>query len=276
MSIAVLVADCNDVRPSHPCEGVDCSGHGVCHTDGYWPLCSCDPGWIPSGRWCVPGDDVLDGVEADGGDGSRSCGDGVVDRTEECDDGNEVETDGCTTRCTYSCHLADDCEDGNECTENLCLSVAGGRACSSEPTRIGEPCDDGNECTVGEVCNEAGECVGEAAPPDVLCDDHLYCNGAPDVCDGAGVCGPMSMPPCPVGGCIAGCDETADACRPAAAGTVCRPAAGACDVAELCDGASVTCPENAFAPAGAPCDDGSGCAGDTCNGAGACVPNTGC
>lgn len=276
LPLAILVPGCDDAVSSSPCEGVDCSGHGVCHTDGFWPLCSCDPGWIPSGRWCVPGGDVGGDADADGRDVSRTCGDGVTDLTEECDDGNANETDGCTSLCTYSCHLAADCEDGNECTEDLCLTAGGGRACSSSPARVGESCDDGNECTIDEVCNDAGECVGEAAPADTLCDNHLYCDGAPDVCNGAGACVPMSMPPCPVAGCVAGCDETADACVPAAADTICRPAAGACDVDERCDGVSVSCPDNAFAGAGAPCDDGSGCPNDTCDGAGTCVPNTSC
>ena len=42
-------------------------------------------------------------------------------------------------------------------------------------------------------------------------------------------------------------------CTLHAAGTACRPADGACDEAELCDGTSALCPEDRFARAGAPC-----------------------
>ncbi len=269
---ALAASACDDASSGDPCAGVDCSGHGVCHTDGIWPLCACDPGWLPSGRWCVPGSDVGADGDADAGEVSRTCGDGVVDLTEECDDGNAVEDDGCTSRCTYSCHVAADCEDGNECTEDLCLTNAVGRACSSGPTRIGETCDDGNDCTNEEVCTSDGECVGSPAPTDTLCDDGLFCNGAPDVCDGSGGCVPMSMPPCPVADCVAGCDEATDACLPAGEDAPCRPAAHQCDVPELCDGTSTTCPTDALAPSGTACDDGNACTdGDHCDDAGTCV-----
>ncbi|MBN1771329.1 MAG: hypothetical protein JXB32_08720 [Deltaproteobacteria bacterium] len=276
LAATLLASGCDDATSVNPCEGVDCSGHGVCHSDGFWPLCSCDPGWVPSGRWCVPGGDVVEDIEADTAEVSRTCGDGVVDLTEECDDGNADDTDGCTVRCTFSCHLAADCEDGNECTEDLCLTVEGGRACSSGPTRVGESCDDGNDCTTDETCNDVGECIGDPAPADTLCDDGLYCNGSPDVCDSSGRCVPMSMPPCPVGGCVGGCDEATDTCLPVGTDVVCRPAAGPCDVEDHCDGESASCPADEFAPAGTACDDGTGCTGDQCDGAGTCIPNTSC
>ena len=48
------------------------------------------------------------------------------------------------------------------------------------------------------------------------------------------------------------------ACTLRAAGTACRAADGACDEAELCDGRSARCPEDAFARAGAPCRAAAG------------------
>ncbi len=54
-------------------------------------------------------------------------------------------------------------------------------------------------------------------------------------------------------------------CQLAAAGTVCRPAAGACDVAESCSGTGAACPANGFAANGTSCSDG-----DVCNGAETC------
>src|SRR5205809_1144044 len=40
---------------------------------------------------------------------------------------------------------------------------------------------------------------------------------------------------------------------PGNAGTVCRPSAGVCDVAETCDGTSNTCPSDSFLPASTVC-----------------------
>ncbi|MDP2350177.1 MAG: hypothetical protein Q8M74_03365, partial [Chloroflexota bacterium] len=60
-----------------------------------------------------------------------------------------------------------------------------------------------------------------------------------------------------------------------AADTVCRAAAGECDVTETCDGASAACPEDAQAAAGVPCDDGDPATNDdVCGGAGVCAGST--
>ncbi|MFM7140834.1 MAG: hypothetical protein ACKO2K_02815, partial [Alphaproteobacteria bacterium] len=55
-------------------------------------------------------------------------------------------------------------------------------------------------------------------------------------------------------------------------GVACRPASGACDVAERCDGFGRNCPADLPAPDGTPCDDGQvctildACAGGSCTG----------
>src|SRR5207302_4700596 len=54
------------------------------------------------------------------------------------------------------------------------------------------------------------------------------------------------------------------------AGTVCRAAAGECDLAETCDGSSTACPTDVFKASGTTCtDDGNACTTDVCNGASA-------
>jgi hypothetical protein len=58
-------------------------------------------------------------------------------------------------------------------------------------------------------------------------------------------------------------------CRFVAAGTVCRAAAGPCDVPELCSGSGGTCPADAPRPADAPCEpDADPCTRDVCDGMG--------
>ena len=54
---------------------------------------------------------------------TETCGNGVVDTGEECDDGNDVDTDSCRNRCLSAiCGdgvVSDDegCDDGNNVTE---------------------------------------------------------------------------------------------------------------------------------------------------------------
>ncbi len=65
-------------------------------------------------------------------------------------------------------------------------------------------------------------------------------------------------------------------CEGQLAGFVCRPSAGACDVAESCDGVSNNCPVDGFAAAGTACGSASDteCDNpDTCNGSGSCQLN---
>jgi parallel beta-helix repeat protein len=84
------------------------------------------------------------------------------------------------------------------------------------------------------------------------------------------------------------CDDfnacTVDSCNPqtgacgigvADAGTLCRPAAGPCDVPEVCDGIELLCPEDdTLVPAGVECRPAAGACdvAETCNGVSAACP----
>jgi len=218
-------------------------------------------------------------VDEDAGDeaGRAVCGNGVVERGEECDDGNDVNEDGCNRDCGFSCHEDADCDDGQDCTRDVCEPRGGGRACAYGPAVAGTCVIDGSCLNDGDVdplnvcrfCWSASDPTGwTPVAAGASCSDDLFCNGA-EACDGAGSCSALS-PPCPVSACAA-CNEVADACEPAAAGTTCRPAAGECDVAEACDGITLSCPADGFRPSGTFCDDGDSCFGpDACDAAGAC------
>src|SRR4029077_1101857 len=55
------------------------------------------------------------------------------------------------------------------------------------------------------------------------------------------------------------CDGTSPTCPADAKSTdVCRSAAGICDVAESCDGVSNDCPADSFVPAGTECRSSAG------------------
>ena len=76
--------------------------------------------------------------------------------------------------------------------------------------------------------------------------------------------------------CVCSTGACCDGCHYRPASYVCRPAAGECDVAEHCTGASAACPADQFASTGTPCDDGVFCNGDdTCNGNGGCTVHPG-
>ena len=99
-------------------------------------------------------------------------------------------------------------------------------------------------CVLLAACGSVPNNFADASPED--CDDHN---------------------PCTVDGADAsGCTHTAGN-----SGTVCREAAGDCDVAETCDGTSDACPADELATgdvcrpaaAGNPCDIAETCAGDS-------------
>ncbi len=82
------------------------------------------------------------------------CGDGFIEGTEECDDGNSVDGDCCTSACALVA-AATPCEDGSVCT-------------------TGETCDGAGTCVVGStlVCNDGVACTRD------FCDDSLGCQSA--------------------------------------------------------------------------------------------------
>jgi cysteine-rich repeat protein len=101
-------------------------------------------------------DDVIDT-----GGGSRViCGNGVVERGEACDDGNNFSGDGCNATCSSDercgngiTDLGEACDDGNnrpgDGCDALCRLESG---CGNGVVEVGEQCDDGN-LTSGDGCS---------------------------------------------------------------------------------------------------------------------------
>src|SRR6185295_9492296 len=101
------------------------------------------------------------------------------------------------------------------------------------------------ECDADETCDGASDtCPADDFQPNgtACSDDGNPCTT--DSCDGAGTCGHAA----------------------GNAGTICREAAGECDVDELCDGSSSSCPADVVKAADTACtDDGNVCTTDTCD-----------
>jgi cysteine-rich repeat protein len=123
------------------------------------------------------------------------CGNGTVEATEECDDGNTVDEDGCTNLCTAEGECGDGvidplefCDDGNTvecdgCTADCLIEAS---CCGDGAVQPGEACDDGNtlECDGCSNQCELDACCGDGTiQPGEACDDG---NTLPD--DGCDLC----------------------------------------------------------------------------------------
>jgi len=117
---------------------------------------------VAPGETDLDGAPRLSGPRVDAGADEITCGDGVTNPGEQCDDGGLVDGDGCDSNCTFTAcgngvqTAGEECDDGNLGPGDCCAA-----SCQHEAT--GSACDDGNPCTNGDGC-AAGACVGEAEP----------------------------------------------------------------------------------------------------------------
>ena len=114
---------------------------------------TCGDGIREGGEQCDDGnhdntDGCLDNCMA------ATCGDGIVQvGVEQCDDGNRDNTDGCLNTCvTASCgdgfvHAGvEQCDDGNQSNTDACLNTCVAATCGDGFVETGvEGCDDGNQ-----------------------------------------------------------------------------------------------------------------------------------
>ncbi len=174
------------------------------------------------------------GVSGDGGGGGAggnqpapdTCGNAVVDSPlEQCDDGNTVESDGCTALCAFTCSDDTDCDDLDICngTEQCDL---GSHTCGA-----GEPADNGTRCNAAMSCRD-GVCVADSCGDGTLHEDEECDDG--DNYD-------------ELDGCTTRCTFSCLSSDPA------RNCADDCNPTAVCDDASHTC------SAGTPLDDGTVC-----------------
>ncbi|MGH7290747.1 MAG: hypothetical protein ACREJT_06030, partial [Myxococcota bacterium] len=174
--------------------------------------------------------------------GDPVCGDTVVESGEQCDDGNTLNGDCCSSTCQYEANsvvcraAAGGCDLAEHCTGSSGTCPADIKSTAVCRTSAGA-------CDVAESCNG----VNNTCPADGLASSGV-CRPAADVCDMAESCN-GSGPNCP-----------ADAYLNSG---VCRASAGACDVAESCDGSAVACPADAFQPGTVECRAAS--VGEACN-----------
>lgn len=116
----------------------------------------------------------------------NTCGDGVLDATEECDDGNVIDGDGCAADCTLEPFCGDgqvdpgeECDDGNDADGDGCAAdctiETGGPFCGDGQLDPGEECDDGNNengdgCTSNCLIETGSVCGNDVVEPPESCE----------------------------------------------------------------------------------------------------------
>lgn len=212
------------------------------------------------------------------------CGNGILQGsqlkppgTEECDDGNTIDHDGCTNSCTLpKCgdgivNANDECDDGNTTNGDMCDNNCTFSTCGNGIKANGEECDDGDvddgdgcdsNCTI-TTCGNGILTAGEE------CDDGNLNSG--DGCDfdctptgcGNGVL--TAGEQCDDGNTTSGdgCDVN---CKPTGCGN------GVITVNEACDDGNTTsgdgCSSNCLREIGQPCTANMACASGFCDPAG--------
>ena len=124
-----------------------------------------DPAFVAgSGETDIDGAPRVSGGRVDLGADEATCGNGMADPGETCDDGDLDDCDGCDSNCTPSGACGngitcapEQCDDGNTLAGDCC-----GATCAFEAAAL--PCDDGDACTNGDACNGMGACASSAAP----------------------------------------------------------------------------------------------------------------
>jgi cysteine-rich repeat protein len=202
-----------------------------------------------------------------------SCGNGTIDTTwlpsgtpstEQCDDGNTIDGDGCSSTCTV--------ETGWSCsgTPSTCAPICGdglavgGEQCDDGNTEAGDGCsptctvEPGYSCLLGipwtcyavcgdglivdgEGCDDGNEADGDGCSSSCTVEEGWSCSGEPSAC--APICGD---------GLIRGTED-------------CDDGAGNGTLQSCCSGSCT------FQPQGSECDDGNICTDNVCDGANHCV-----
>ena len=197
-------------------------------------------GWLPvAGRWKTIPADPQCGSPSDPNEGPDLCGNGILDASEQCDDRNVVNGDGCSMFCAA--------ETGYICigSPSVCRAVCGdgvktsGEQCESGipcPVCLVEPCPsvcNRETCTCSVASSSSSSAAICYTPSD--CPSGLVCSTLYGICN---------HPPCPTGtNCPPVCSGTCVAPQPAICGNGLREEKELCDDGNITsgDGCSNTC-----------------------------------
>jgi cysteine-rich repeat protein len=150
--VCVLDTDCND---QDDCTTEVCAGGQCLFAPSNKPECS--PAVCGNSK--IEGDEQCDDGNQDETDTCTTkctlmaCGDGFVQEAngEQCDDGNNDSSDGCTTSCKLPVcgdgfvQAGEECDDGNQDETDGCSNKCVLPLCGDGFVQFGEECDDGNQ-----------------------------------------------------------------------------------------------------------------------------------
>ena len=155
-----------------------------------------------------------------GAAGQSSCGNGHVDAGEQCDDGNSVDGDCCSSTCQFEpfdspCNDHNPCTAGDRCTgTGLCwfdsCHTGTGCICGAQCTGNNGGCTCGGPgpCTVGQSCGKcgSGSCIYLCGEQDTACISNSShgCDTDQD-CAPGDVCVSLRMGDYCGGGCVTPC-----------------------------------------------------------------------
>ncbi|MFM8409978.1 MAG: DUF4215 domain-containing protein, partial [Alphaproteobacteria bacterium] len=208
-----------------------------------------------------------------------SCGDAATDGTEQCDDANTANGDGCSNTCTvevgWTCQGTscspikgdglirgnEQCDDGNTTNGDGCSSngtVENGFTCSGQPSVCKDACGSG-KIRFTEQCDDGNKVSGDGCSATCQIEANALCSGQPSACrfktcgegiidapeacdDGNKNSGDGCSSTCTVEG-SAVCTGQPSVCRIAGCGDSLVDGIETCDDGNLVngDGCSVTC-----------------------------------
>ena len=148
------------------------------------------------------------------------CGDGIVGPNEQCDDGNDVDTDACTNACRPArCGDSivgpnEQCDDGNDVNTDACTDACQNARCGDGIVGPNESCDDGDVedgdgcsamCAIEEFCGDGIVNNGEECDDENDVDTDACTNACRNARCGDGIVGPDEA-------CDDGNRDNGDAC----------------------------------------------------------------
>ena len=181
--------DCREVEFGFECVGEPSVCSATCGDSLIRLGEECDDG-NQSLELCAYGEDECEvcNPECQWQSGLRQyCGDSVIQNDfEDCDDGNQVNGDGCSLLCRLEIDQAcgnslieegEECDDGNQVNTDACTNQCQNAFCGDGIVRQGEEdCDDGNQINGDGCSNEClllveGACFNEA--DQVIVEDQM-------------------------------------------------------------------------------------------------------